>query len=272
LKIRAFLRCFAARFRTAMPLTQSVLYLLGKIIPPKTQPFISPELVAQHEPRFKRIYRRHTLIGLLVLFAIPGLLYLCSGFLESIWYIKQPDALFLLTPEKGLLGLALGMMLGFGISVPLVHWIIKGQVGADIMEIYDVWYDERPHHRLDSRLLARGLFWIFIPLTLWTAAYFRYDYTVVTTQNMRFGNPWRLSQTTVSLHDIRAVEMQIGKIAPNGDYKPGFRYRIRFQHAEPWESPFFAGSLKTDHLRYEPMVQHILNATGLEMVEVATRR
>lgn len=255
-----------------MPLTQTVMYLLGKIIPPKSEPFISPELVARHEPRFKRIYRRHTLIGLLVLFAIPGLLYLCSGFLESIWYVKQPGALFLLTPEKGLLGLALGMMLAFGISVPLVHWIIKGQVGADIMEIYDVWYDQRPNHYLNSRLLARGLMWIFIPLTLWTAAYFRYDYTIVSAQNMHFGNPWRFSQTTVSLQDIQAVEMQIGKIAPNGDYNPGFRYRIRFKNTESWESPFFTGSLNTDHLRYEPMVQHILNVTGLEMEEVATRR
>lgn len=255
-----------------MPLAQSLLHLLGKFIPPKPQPFISPALVARHEPRLKRIYRWHTLVGLLVLFGIPGLLYLCSGFLEDIWYIKQPDALFLLTPDKGLLGLSIGMMLGFGISVPLAHWIIKGQVGSDLMEIYDFWYDQRPNHRLDSRLLARGLLWIFIPLTLWTAAYFRYDYTVVTPETMRYGNPWRFSQTSVPLQDIRAVEMQIGKIAPNGDYVPGFRYRFRFRNAEPWESQFFTGSLSTEHLRYEPMVQYVLEKTGLEMVEVATRR
>jgi hypothetical protein len=255
-----------------MALSHIVIRLLSAIIPPKKHQSISDEFIARYEPRFKKMYRWHTLVGVLLLFGIPGLLYLCSGFLEAIWYVKQPDALFTFTPGKGLLGIAIGMMLGFGVSVPLAHWVIKGYLGADIMELYDVWYDSRPNHPLNSKALGRGMLFLFIPLAIWAAAYFRYDYTFVTQEKIRYGNPWRFTETVAPLAEIRAIEMQIGKIAPNGDYNPGFRYRIRLENREPWESPFFTGSAEPNHLQFRPMIDFVLQKTGLEMVEIATPR
>ena len=216
------------------------------------------------------MYVWHTVVGMVLLFGLPAVLYGCSGFLESIWYVKPVNAVHVLTPDKGVLGIATGMMLGFGVSVPLAHWIIKGYVGADLMEIYDVWYDSHPNHPLNAEVLGRGLMWIFIPLALLIALYFRYDYTFVTQDALVYGDPWRMSEQNIPLQTIRAVEMHLGKIAPNGDYNPGFRYRLHFENHAPWESPFFSGSMESSHPPYRSMIDFVLQKTGLEMTELAT--
>lgn len=253
-----------------MALAHSVLHLLGNILPPKDNPDIQPELLLHHEPRFKRIYRWHTLVGLLVMVAIPVALYGVSGWIESAWYVQRADALFALPPESGLLGLATGMMLSFGLSISLAAALVKGYIGADFMELYQYWYDRRPNHPVDSEALGRGMMWLFVPLALFVAVYFRYDYTIVTQDALYYGNVWRLSEKSVSLTDIQAAEMQIGKIAPIGDYVPGFRYRFRFNNGEAWESPFFDGSLDKNHLRFRPMIDYVLQQTGLALTEIET--
>lgn len=250
--------------------TKIVINLLEKIFPPKDRPDISPEIILRHELRFRKLYIWHTAIGLLVLFGLPALLFFCSGFFEKFWYIGKRDAVFYLKPDKGLLGIATGMMLAFGLSLPIAHWLLKGFVEPDLMEIYDVWYDQHPNHPVNSEAVGRVLMWIFIPLAIFTATYFRYDYTAVTHDKLEIGDFWKLSEKSTSLQNIQAVEMVIGKIAPNGNYNPGFRYRFQLNGMAPWESPFFHGTSDISHQKWRPMIDYVLKKTNLELTEVAT--
>lgn len=255
-----------------MSLTSTVIHLLGKIIPPKPNVDIPEGVILRYEPRFKRFYVIHTLVGLTILFGMPLLLWYVSGFLEKWWYVQRADAIFSFTTESGVLGVAVGMMLGFGVSLPLAYLILEGYAGKDFMAIYKVWYDRRPNHPINSDALGRGMMCLFIPLALFVALYMRYDYTFVIKDNLIEGHLWSLSEKTKPLNQINSIEMQVGKIAPNGDYKPGFRYRLRFNNHTPWESPFFSGSFEAAHARYRPMIDYMLERTKLEMKEIKTGR
>lgn len=255
-----------------MSLTSAFIHLLGKIIPPKPNVDIPEGVILRYEPRFKRLYIAHNLVGTTILFGTPLLLWYSSGFLEKWWYVQRPDAIFSFTTESGVLGIAVGMMLGFGVSMPLAFLILEGYVGKDVMEIYKVWYDRHPNHPINSDAFGRGMMWLFIPLAFFIALYMRYDYTFVTKDNLIEGHLWSLSEKTKPLNEVNSIEMQIGKIAPNGDYKPGFRYRLCFNNQTAWESPFFSGSAEAAHTRYRPMIDYMLARTKLEIKEIQTKR
>lgn len=254
-----------------MSLSSIVIHILGNIIPPKPNVDIPEEVILHHEPRFKRFYVTHTIVGISIMFGMPLLFWSVSGFLEKWWYIRHPDAIFSLTTESGILGIAVGMMLGMGVAVSLSVYILEGYVGKDFMEIYKVWYDRHPNHPLNSDALGRGMMWVFIPLALFAALYMRYDCTFVTEDSIIEGHIWSLSEKVKPVADINSIEMQIGKIAPNGDYNAGFRYRLRFNNHAPWESPFFSGSAESAHARYRPMIDYLLQRTQLEIEEVVTQ-
>ena len=255
-----------------MAVEKVLIELLSKIMPPKNNPEIPPEMILHYEQKFKRYYIWHGILGVTIMFGIPAITWFSSGFWEALWYLKQPDALFSFVGEEGILGLSVGMMLGFAFAVPLANWFLKGYIGTDMMEIYQVWYDQHPNHTLNSVLLGRAFMWIFLPIALCVALGFRYDYTFVTQENLIRNKNWSISKEVIALKDIIAVEMQIGKIAPNGQYWPGFRYRFRFKNHAPWESIFFSGSNDTTHLQYRPMIDFVLKKTGLTIEDIVTEQ
>lgn len=249
------------------------MHLLSKLMPPRSTSDVSPQLLLRHEQRFKRIYVWHTVAGMTIMALIPVLCFYYTAFFEKICYKQPPpDALFVFQPETGVLGLTLGLMLTFAFSVPLANWVVRYFIGQSLMEIYTVWYDRHPNHTVDSARLARIMMVFFVSMALLVALYYRYDYTFVSAEKLIAGEIKTLSEKQVLLRDITSVEQQMGKIAPNGDLNRGLCYRFYVGTEAVWETPFFSGSEDLEHLRYKPLVDHILQENKLELRETFVKK
>ncbi len=244
--------------------------ILGALMPPKPNDDIPVQVILHNAPRCKRLYARHGWLFISLLFGIPLLFWAISGYLEQLWFVKRADALFSFHTDHGVLGFATGMLLSMAFTAPIANWLIEGLVGKDFMAIYKVWYDQHPNHKINSAAFSHLLQWIFVPLTILTVWYIRYDYTIVTQDKLIEGQWLKFSERVAPLNTITSIERQIGEIAPNGNYKTGFRYRLVFQQDKPWESRFFSGSLDPEHLQCQPMMEYLLAKTKLEMVEWET--
>jgi hypothetical protein len=253
-----------------MSLERGAMRLLSRLLPPKQHPDVSPELLRLHEPKFKRYYIWHTVLGIFFLFGIPALTYFGSNILEKILYPSNSAALFVLLPEQGVVGMAVGMMLGFGLAMPLAMYVLRQFIEAEMIFLYQVWYEKHPNHPVNSELLSRIFAWIFIPLALMVALYFRSDCTLVTQEHLIRSRYFGFGKETLPLVDISSIEMQYGDVAPNGNYLSGFRYRFRFKSSQPWESAFFDDSLNPSHEKCRLMVEYVARKTGLEIQDVET--
>jgi hypothetical protein len=249
---------------------QTILHFLSKLIPPQKDDQVSPEVLLRFEPKFKKIYRWHGVLGFLLIFFPALVLYGLSPWIEKWWYPAPADAVYALYPDKGVLGAATGMILGIALAMPLSTAIVRFFTDPKLAQLYEYWYDRRPQHHLNSRVFSRGLMVLFLPLALVCALFFRTQYTVVTQNKLIRSSHWGFSRETLPLQEITSIETRYGKIAPNGNYRHGFRYRLHFKAATPWESLFFSGSTASGHLECRKMIEFLLEKTGLEMTDVET--